>query len=594
MLIKKYKISIFLVFFLLLAVNISAQDSTGPSIVLHGQNALSSGDFLDKTISLDLKDMDVTEALKFLAVKAGLNIIPTKEVTGRITLVVDNVSLRDVFDIMLRSNNLAYVKQGEIYNVMTEKEYKTLYGKNFFDMREVKAFHIQYAIPDQVNNLLSTIKSEFGKIIIDSESGTILVMDTPEKVEEMKATLAMMEQKSTIRIFNLKYARAKDIEEQLKSQLDVKKVGSIKADERTNQVVVQTFTDRMQDIANLIQSLDKKTKEILIDAKIVQVKLSNALSTGIEWEGLFNLGKKAGLTYLGSVPFAWTGAASTDVWRSRDQVRHDVGYVGSYPFSGTTSSSTAGKQSIATQEMHLGQVGKHDYDTIIKYLQTLGETRILSNPKLAVVNNQEAKIHVGERQAYVTTTKTEGQGTVTLSESVTYIDVGTQLFIVPNINDEGYVTLKIKPEVSSVVSYLTSNEGNKIPIVETSTAETTVMVKDGTSILVGGLSREEKVSTTQQTPLLGRIPILGIPFRSKSDTTTRTELLVLVTPHIISGDELTTGYDRDLRVSLDKQYQDYRGFTEESSGLEQKAYRDYPELKKDTKPILELKPARNF
>ncbi len=191
MLIKKYKISFFLLFFMFLAVNISAQDSTGPSIVLHGQNALSSGDFLDKTISLDLKDIDVTEALKFLAVKAGLNIIPTKEVTGRITLVVDNVSLRDVFDIMLRSNNLAYVKQGEIYNVMTEKEYKTLYGKNFFDMRQVQAFHIQYAIPDQVNNLLSTIKSEFGKIIIDSESGTILVMDTPEKVEEMKATLAM-------------------------------------------------------------------------------------------------------------------------------------------------------------------------------------------------------------------------------------------------------------------------------------------------------------------------------------------------------------------------------------------------------------------
>jgi type II secretory pathway component GspD/PulD (secretin) len=588
------KIFLFFILLVLIACPIFAQDMLNEPIILHGNAALASGDFLDKIISLDLRDIEVTEALKFLAVKAGLNIIPTKEVSGRITLIVDSVSLRDVFDIMLRSNSLAYVKQGGIYNVMTEKEYKALYGKNFSDMRQVKIFHLQYAIPDQVNNLLSSIKTDFGKIIIDSESGTILAMDTPEKIREIEETLSMMDQKSTIRIFNLKYARAKDVEEQLKSQLDTKKVGSIKSDERTNQVIIQTLPERMQDMASLIQGLDKKTKEILIDAKIIQVKLSDALSTGIQWEGLFNLAKKGGMTYLGSYPFSWTGAASTDVWRSREQTLHNVGYVGSYPFSGTTSSTSAGKKSIATQEMHLGQVGKHDFDTIIKYLRTLGDTRILSNPKMAVVNNQEAKIHVGERQAYVTTTRTQGQGTTTVSESVTYIDVGTQLSVTPNINDDGYVTIKIKPEISSVVSYLETSEKNKIPIIETSTAETIVMVKDGTSILVGGLSREEKVTDSQETPFFGRIPLLGYAFKSKTDTTKRTEIMVLLTPHIISGDELTTGYDRDLGIRLDKEYKEYAGFTEEPSALGLKAYRDYPELKKEPQAGLELKPARNF
>ncbi|MBU0548872.1 MAG: hypothetical protein KJ838_00905, partial [Candidatus Omnitrophica bacterium] len=75
-------------------------------------------------ISLDLRNIEIADALKFLSAKAGFNIIPTKDVSGRITLMVENVSVMDVFDIMLRSNSLAYEKQGEIYNVMTEKEYK--------------------------------------------------------------------------------------------------------------------------------------------------------------------------------------------------------------------------------------------------------------------------------------------------------------------------------------------------------------------------------------------------------------------------------------------------------------------------------------
>jgi len=110
----------------------------------------------------------------------------------------------------------------------------------------------------------------------------------------------------------LKYALAKNIEEQLKRrQLEHKKGrGTIRADERTNQVIVQTLPERMGEIANLIEGLDKKTKEILIDAKIIQIKLSNQLSQGIQWEGLFNVGKRYGMTYLGSYPFSSVDTAS--------------------------------------------------------------------------------------------------------------------------------------------------------------------------------------------------------------------------------------------------------------------------------------------
>jgi type II secretory pathway component GspD/PulD (secretin) len=565
-------------------------------VLISGSAVLSQSpedEFPDQSVSLELKDMDILEALKYIAAKTNLNIISTKEVTGRVSLNVENASLKDIFDIILRSNSLAFVKKGNIFNVMSENEYKARFGKNFYDSRISKVFRLQYAIPEQAYNLVNTMKSDIGKVLLDAESGVLLVIDTPERVASMETTLLSMDKKNVIKAFNLKYARAKDIEEQLKSQLDLKKVGSIKADERTNQVIVQTLPERMEDISRLILGLDQKTRQILIDAKIVQVKLTNDLSSGVEWEGLFNISKKSGTTYLGSYPLSSVSTAAS-AWRSRAEVVADTGYVGSYPFSGTTSNYSAGKQSVGAQEIHLGTVGKNDFDTVIKYLQTLGVTKVLSNPKLAVVNNQEAKIHVGERQAYITTTTTQTQTSTTVSEAVTYVDVGIQLMVTPTINEDGYVTLKIKPEISSVLSYLATSSKNNIPIIDTSTAETIVMVKDGTSILIGGLSKEDKVNTSEGVPFLSKIPFIGDAFSNKTNKTTRSELLILITPHIVTGDELVTGYSQDFGKNQDKAYQDYQDFSEEPSRLELKTYQGYPILRPDKEIIPELKPARNF
>jgi general secretion pathway protein D len=596
---KLFKIFLIVISGVIFAISqISAQETQRiPRLTLSDITKLTDShpilDFPDVTISLDLRDMDMIEALKYIATKAGLNIIPSKDVSGRISLMVENASLKDVFDIILRSNNLAYEKKGDIYNVMSENEYKARYGKNFFDSRVIKVFRLQYAIPEQAFNLLNTLKSEIGKILLDQESGVILAMDTPERVANMEATLTAMEQKGIIRVFNLKYARAKDIEEQLKNQLDIKKVGSIKSDERTNQVIVQTLSERMEDISRLIQGLDQKTKQILIDAKIIQVKLKDELGAGVQWEGLFDWGRKYGLGYLGSYPFSSVQAATAS-WRSRLDTWKTVGNVGSYPFSGTSTNYSSGTKSTGSSEIHVGIVGKHDFDTVIKYLQTLGQTRILSNPKLAVINNQEAKILVGERRAYITTTTTQTQTSNTVSEAVTYVDVGVQLLVTPTINDEGFVTVKIKPEISSVIDYLATSSGNKIPIIDTSTAETIVMVKNGTSILIGGLSKEEKTLDSEGMPFLSKIPVIGEAFRSRTKKSSRSELVVLLTPHIVSGDELITGYSRDFGYLLDKEYQPYQDFSEQAQKLELKSYQIYPGIEGEIDKLPGIKPAREL
>jgi len=570
-------------------------------------SAMTAG--MEGKISLDLRNIEVVDALKFLSMKAGINVITTKNVAGRVTLMLQDVPAKDAFDMMLRSNGLAYSKEDQIYNVMTEDEYKAIFGRKFADIRQVKIFRIKFAIPEQVFSLMDALKSDIGRVLVEPDSGTALIMDTPQKIQEIENAMLTLEQKNAVRIFPLKYAKAKEVEEQLKTQLDAKKAGSVKADERNNQVIVQTMPERMASIETLIKGLDRKTKEVLLDTEIVKIALSDNLQQGVEWQGLTGLASQFGMAYLGATPFSVLQPATNPFQTRNSYLKSIGGQVGAYPFSGN-GSNVSGATPVTPGVMHVGIVGKNvDFDALVQYVKTLGKTQVLSTPKIAVVNNQEAKIHVGQRQAYVTSTTTTGQTTTTVSEEVTFVDVGIQLSVTPIINDDGYVTMKIKPEISSVVDTLTTPSGNKIPIIDTSVAETTVMVKDGSTIIIGGLRREDKISSSAGIPFLSKIPILGFFFKNGSDSIQRTELLVLMTPHIVTGDTLVTGNEHEPEFGNEpgKQYKDYSPFVEkpefkspkevsenklEPKGApekETKAYREYSSLKEEKKYVPTIK-----
>ncbi|MBU1087194.1 MAG: hypothetical protein KKD05_06705 [Candidatus Omnitrophica bacterium] len=557
---KKYIAVSLIAFFILINFEFVLAQDTGAATPLIAPSqpkitVLNEG--IDGVISLDLRKIDINDALKYFSLKSGLNIVTTKSVAGRITLVVESVPVQDVFDIMLRSNGLAYDKVGDIYNVMTQQEYAVLYGKNFFDIRKVKVFHLDYAIPEQAFNLLEAVKSDVGRILVDQESGNILCMDSPLNLQRMEELLSQFEKKNIVKIFTLNYAKAKIVEETLSYRLSGKKVGSIKADERLNQVIVQAFPKRMEEIEELIKALDQKTKEVLIDIKIVKSKISDGTDKGVEWEGLFDAASDSNsLTYIGSAPFTSVGSATAD-WRSRRQVYEDVGNVGSYPFSGTTSVYNSSSAIVGLDSMHLGIIGGNDLDMVLTYIQTVTSSKLLSNPKIAVTNNQEARIHVGAREAYVTTTTTTGQSTSTISEDVQFIDIGIQMDVVPRINEDGFIDLKLKTEVSSVLQTLVTPTGNKIPIVDTSLAETTALVKDGATLVIGGLRREEKVQIKQRVPFISSIPIIGLLFQKSSDVKNVTELLIMITPTIISGEALVAAQGDVIGAPGIKPFQNY-------------------------------------
>jgi type IV pilus assembly protein PilQ len=529
-------------------VRVGAAPSEVASLPPDASSSVNAGRTgMDKLISLDLRSTDATDALKYLAMQGELNISISNSVAGRVNLLLTNVPIRDVFDLILRSNELAYDKQNNVYHVMTEAEYKTLYGKRFSDMRAVKTFRLRYASPQQAFNLLDTLKSDVGRLLVDEESGTVMVMETPEKLREMEEALAVLEQEGTTRVIDLKYAKAKDLEERLTDELEANKLGYVKADERSNQLIVKTLPERMKQLEAIIGALDRKTREVLIDARIVKVAFSDSMDSGIDWDTVFANLKFHGLDQLesskvGNFRNATVGTAPTEV-PAVSKIRVPEFFVGG--------------KSVKLGNLAFGTVARDGYE-LFRYLQTVGETKIISNPRLMVTENQEAKILVGTREAYITTTTTSGQTTSTTAEDVEFIDVGIQLAVTPTINQDGFVTMKIKPEISSVVRTLTTPSNNKIPIVDTSTAETTVMVANHATVIIGGLRKNEKKFSDEQIPYLGQVPMLGKLFFKRVDRDDQlTELVVFITPHIVSGTEFVTGDE----IGSPRGFKSFRDYT---------------------------------
>jgi general secretion pathway protein D len=185
----------------------------------------------------------------------------------------------------------------------------------------------------------------------------------------------------------------------------------------------------------------------------------------------------------------------------------------------------------------VGDLGRRDAQATINFLHSFGETKTLASPQLTVEHNEEASILVGTREAYVTSTVSQASSTTTTSEAITFIDVGVKLKVQPQINKKGFVSMKVTPEVSAVGRTLVTANSNEIPIVDTTNASTKVTVKDGHTVLIGGLMKDEVVKAVNKFPILGDLPWIGSAFRSTDDTVVKTELVLFLTPHIVQGDE---------------------------------------------------------
>jgi len=499
-------------FFILLAVlpfiALAQEDLVKIEVSSNSEQSADSFTENDK-ISLDLRGVEITELFKILSRRGNLNIIPSAQVKGRVNIFLNDVSVEDAIEIILVSQNLAAEKKENILYIMTATEYQQTFGQKYYEKRELKIFKLVAADPQAVFNVFSQIKSDIGKIITDAGSATIIVIDIPGVIKDMESALVQLETLPVRETFRLSYAKAEGIQTEIASLL-TPGISKVQVDIRTNQISISDLPDKMAVISEVVKAFDEPDKQVFIEVEIVQVTLSNQYEQGINWEKLFSDPALHGLKLAGS-------------------------FYGQFPLE-TASTFVSAKQGY----MSVGTLATDGYHGIVQFLETIGKTNILSRPRIAVLNDEEAKILIGTREAYTTGTLSQADSSTVTSENVEFVDVGIKLNVVPHITYDDFIVMKIKPEVSVVKEYLeTSVLQSRIPIVETSEAETVIKVKNGTMIMIGGLIKKEKTDSQIGYPFLSNIPILKLFFSSRIKEVDKTELIIFIRPYIISGENVS-------------------------------------------------------
>lgn len=452
----------------------------------------------ESRITLDLKGVDVNELFKMLSEKSGMTIITTPGVKGRVTVFMDNLTFTDALDVVATTQDLAYEIKGKIVKVMTGAEYEKANGKKFWERKETKTIKLAYAKPANVMNVISTLKSDVGKIISDDSTGTIVIIDAPQSVRLIEDTIKQLDQPLETAVFDINYARFADMKTYL-NDLITPGVGQIIVDERSAKAMVTDLPQRLARIKKLIGEFDEQSRQVLISGEIVEVTFDDETQSNITWETIF---KSAG--------------------------EQKLDLVGNFPVSPELSSYG---------RINLGVLANDNYNAVMNLLNHYATTKVLTRPRIVALNKEEAKLLVGTREAYITSSQSQAETTTVTSESVQFIDVGIKLSVVPSIGADGYITMKIKPEVSSVLETLTTTAGSQVPIVTTSQSETVVKIKDGNTLVITGLMKNEDTNTINGLPGLSRAPIVGALFGNRDKEKKKTELVIFITPTIISGAE---------------------------------------------------------
>ncbi len=499
---------------------------------------------IQNTITLDVKGMDLVDVLKMLATRSGMNVVIGKNVTGRVTLFLKEVNVSDAFEIVILANELAYEKKDGILNVMTARDYEMVYGQRFDDKNRLVSISLKYARAANLLQVLNQVKTNIGKIVVDEPSNTVIIIDVPPKLKEMSEIVANLDRPLKTEIFGLNYAQADKINSKLQEAL-TKGIGTLRIDERTNKIVVTDYPEKLEEIGRVIRAFDEKTMQVLIDAQIIEITPNkDEFSMGVDW----------------------------DYW-----IKNNINLIAPLAAPALTGASTIGTKiamgvAAGDQTVNPGKTG--EYKAIINALRVIGETKIISSPRIMALNNQEAKILVGTKDAYITSTTTQGgSGNTVTSQQVNFVDVGIKLYVTPTINRDNFVTLKVRPEISSSTrtSIISEGQTTQVPIVTTSESETTIMIKDGTTIMIAGLKKDKREREIKKIPILGDIPVLDIFFSNRRRELTKTELVIFITPHIVSGEEPleynSINKDKEINDIVKKSLESYKlaKFSEDKS-----------------------------
>ncbi len=396
-------------------------------------------------VSLDFQDADIKNVLKILAYKSGVNIVAGPEVTGAVTIQLNNVAWQKALEVLLSTYGYGYERNGNIVIVTT--------------------------------------------------------MENLKKRHEDAVLIAQQEPLST-KTYVLNFAKASDLIDSL-SKLKTSR-GQVNFDQRTNSIIVRDVQSNMELMEEVMKTLDSPTPQVVIEARVIETDLNNKENLGIDWVAQVSAKGSKRPTIFPFTPRA-----------SKPYIPDII------PADSTTTDFTYGFLDFTK------------LSATLELLSSRSNTHIISNPKIVTLDNQTAKIVVGSQYPLPQYTYNTDQAKLQVS-GWSYLDIGIIFEVTPHVNNAGLVTLDLNPKITAILDYVTV-ETTQVPRLSTEEAKTKVMIKDGQTLVIAGLISDQTTLSKNQIPFLGDIPVLGQVFRKNNNSVTKTELLIFLTPHIITA-----------------------------------------------------------
>jgi type IV pilus assembly protein PilQ len=423
-------------------------------------------------ISLDFKDGDLQDIFRLFADISGLNIVVNPGVSGKVTLKLNEVPWDQALDLILKANGLGYTLEGNVIRIARLADLQT---------------------EEQARRKLAEERALAGDL----------------------ASL-------TTRI---SYAKAGELADVLRKAGALSARGQLNVDPRTNTLIINDLPAFLEKAKDLIATLDLPTRQVEIEARIVVTSRNFTRDLGIQWG--FNqvntpqFGNTTGLSFPNAFIINGTGVPATGGISADQNGQASAAGIGTAGRGYAVNLPAAGFNSAIG--ISLGNIlGSFNLDAALTALERQGRGRLLSTPKITTQNNQAAEI----KQGVQIPIQTVANNTVTVS----FQDAVLTLKVTPQITEAGTVILTVDVQNNSADF---ANLVNGIPPINTQSAKTQVLVRDGATAVIGGIYQSNEQTAQNLTPFLGRVPLLGFLFRNRFVTSTNNELLLFITPRII-------------------------------------------------------------
>jgi type IV pilus assembly protein PilQ len=436
-------------------------------------NAQAAGRYTGRRIELDLKDADIHNILRLLADVGRVNIVTADDVQGNVTIRMRNVPWDQALDVVLQAKGLGMVRTGNLIRVAP----------------------------------LATLQKE----------------------RELRLAAAKQEYELTpleTRLIPVSYAQADELQARAKDLLSPR--GSIAVDERTNVLIARDISGNLNNIEELVRSLDTQTPQVLVEARIVEATSRYLRDIGIQWGGDATFSEATGNPTGLAFPSRVTAAGG-----NYDQNTNSRGlspFQGNVPqpnFAVNLPAATGTGQGGAIG-FSLGSIDNNfNIGLRLSAAEASGLLRIVSSPRILTLDNRDARISQG---TLIPFSQISAQGVQT-----TFQEAKLQLLVRPHVTADGSVSMHVKINRDEPDFNQTSARGD--PTILKREAETDLLIMDGHTAVIGGIYSRNTGRNIDQVPFFGDIPILGILFQRRRASDTRNELVIFLTPRIVNRAE---------------------------------------------------------